>query len=255
MKGKNPALSLCMIVKNEADRREGPLLQINIDELSKKDPDLALRLQNTNPSQNIDIVFSRGGLPVSRVEKITLHSLIDPEKEARDWADRVDISTDPQAARGIAVFGFGTGYHIKALLDRGCRSVVVIEPRLDVLRAAFEWIDFSASMSRMTWVVDPEKIAHPDIYILLRHQPSVRLNRNVFSLWEKEIHLSGRPHETMRDLIESFRNDEEIGSFLKIFPPDEPANLARIAKKIFSEGSPLRDWQVIFLLMNEFKKP
>lgn len=239
-------------MKDHGDRGEGSFLQNSIDELSKKDSDLALRLQNTNPSADIGIVFSRTGLPVIRIGQVTFHSMMDPEKEARDWAGRMEVSPPFQKDNRVAVFGFGMGYHVKALLDRGFPLVTVLEPRLDVLRVALEWVDFSEYMNRITWIVDLQILPSGKFPALLRHQPSTRIYRNIFPLWEERLRLTGN-QETMGDLLESFRDHREITEFLKVFPPDETANPDRLAERIVRDHSPLRDWQIVFLLMKEFQ--
>jgi hypothetical protein len=57
----------------------------------------------------------------------------------------------------------------------------------------------------------------------------------------------------MGGLLESFKDHREITEFLKLLPPDEPANLDRLAERIVRDHSPLRDWQIVFLLMKEFR--
>lgn len=178
---------------------------------------------------------------------------MDPEKEARGWADRVEISLPFQEDKKVAVFGFAMGYHVKALLDRGCSSVTVLEPRLDVLRVALEWVDFSEYMSRITWIIDPQNLPNGKSSLLLRHQPSARFYRDLFPLWEKRLALTDGCQETMGDLLGAFRDHREITEFLKVFPPDEPANLDRLVEKIVRDRGPLKDWQIIFLLMKEFR--
>jgi hypothetical protein len=241
------------IMKDHGDRGEGSFLQNSIDELSKKDSDLALRLQNTNPSADIGIVFSRTGLPVIKIGQVTFHSMMDPEKEARDWAGRMEVSPPFQKDNRVAVFGFGMGYHVKALLDRGCPSVTVLEPRLDILRVALEWGDFSEYINRITWVVDLQNLPSGKFPALLRHQPSARIYRNIFPLWEERLTTGDGHKETMGDLLEAFKDHREITEFIRAFPPDEPANLERLAERIVRDHSPLRDWQIVFLLMKEFR--
>ena len=232
--------------------RRGLFLSQNLEKLLRKIPNLAIRLENTQPSAEIQVIFSRTGLPVIKIGQVTFHSLVDPEKEARDWAGRAEISPPLQEDNRVAVFGFAMGYHVKALLDRGCSSITVLEPRVDVLRVALEWVDFSEYMNRITWVVDLQDLRGGKFSLLLRHRPSVSFYRDLFPLWEKRLALPGNG-ETMRDLLESFKDHGEISEFLKAFPPEEPANLDRLAERIARDQGPLRDWQVVFLLMKEFR--
>ena len=242
------------IVNRREGQRGGLFLCQNLEKLSKGYPDLAIRLRNTPPPAEIQVIFCKTGLPVIKIGQVTFHSMMDPEKEARDWAGRVEGSPPFQEDNRVAVFGFGMGYHVKALLDRGCPSVTVLEPRLDILRVALEWGDFSEYMNRITWVVDLQNLPSGKFSILLRHQPSARFYRNIFPLWEERL-ITGDGHkETMGDLLESFRDHREITEFLKVFPPDDPANLDRLAERIVRDHGPVRDWQIVFLLMKEFRE-
>ncbi len=234
-------------------QRGGLFLSQNLEKLLRENPDLAIRLRNTHPPPEIQVIFSRTGLPVIKIGQVTFHSMMDPEKEARDWAGRVEVSLPFQGGNRVVVFGFGMGYHVKALLDRGCPSVTVLEPCLDVLRVALEWGDFSDYMSRITWIVDLQNLPSGKFSTLLRHQPSIRSYGNIFPLWEKKLTTGDGHRETMGDLLESFKDHREITEFLKLFPPDEPANLDRLAERIVRDHSPLRDWQIVFLLMKEFR--
>ena len=232
--------------------RRGLFLSQNLEKLLRENLDLALRLENTQPSSDIQVIFSRTGLPVIKIGRVSFHSLMDPEKEARDWAGRTEISPPLQEDGRVAVFGFAMGYHVKALLDRGCSSITVLEPRLDVLRVALEWVDFSEYMNRLIWVVDIQNLPKVKFSLLLRHRPSVRFYRHLLPLWEKRLALTF-DGETMGDLLESFKDHREVSEFLKAFPPEEPANLDMLAERIVRGQSPLRDWQIVFLLMKEFQ--
>ena len=234
-------------------QRGGLFLSKNLEKLLRKNPDLAMRLRNAHPPPEIRVISSRTGLPVIKIGKATFHSMTDPEKEARDWAGRVTVSPSFQEDDRVAVFGFGMGYHVKALLDRGCPSLTVLEPRLDILRVALEWRDFSEYINRITWVVDFQNLPRREFSIFLRHQPSARFYRDIFPSWEERLTTGAGHKETMGDLLESFKDHREIREFLKAFPPHDPANLDRLAERIVRNQGPLRDWQIIFLLMKEFQ--
>ncbi len=232
---------------------KGIYLKKNLGELAKKDPDLARKLETTIPGQDIQIIFSRGGLPVIKIGHITFHSLVDPEKEARDWAKRIGIPQNGDDQKNIGVFGFGTGYHVKAFLNSWSSSVTILEPRLDVLRVAFEAADFSADLGRLIWVVDYETLLKTNISVLLRHQPSVRLHLDLFRIWEKEISQESRYRETAADLAEAFKDHEEVRSFFEDLPAQEVVQLEKFVDQFPRNPEGLKDWQIIFYLMREFK--
>ena len=229
------------------------LFQNNLTHLSKKAPHLAGQIEDLVPSKEMQVVMAKSGLPVLK-NHIALHSLIDPEKEARDWAHQAGLSEAVKAGKKIAVFGFGMGYHIKALLNLSCSSVIVIEPDPAVLRVAFEWIDFSNYLEKITLVLGREEVSNLQDLHLIAHQPTVRLHKDVYSLWKERIGSAQQPRETIADMVEAFKGNEEIVEFLKTLPPDEVVDIDKLAERIPRGQGPMRDWQVVFFLMKELRE-
>ncbi len=221
--------------------------------LSKHEADLAHRIEETVPSKEIQVVMAKTGLPVLK-NRIALHSLIDPEKEAGNWAHRLEISEAVKNHKKIAVFGFGMGYHIKALLDLGCSSVIAIEPDPTVLRVAFEWIDFSAYLEKITLVLGREEISDLTDLHLVPHQPTVRLHRDLYVLWKERIGSAQQLRETIADMVQAFKGNEEIVEFLKTFPPDEEVDIDKLVEKIPRGQARMKDWQIVFFLMKELRE-
>ena len=224
----------------------------NLEALSKYAPHLARQLEDVIPTNDIQVVIAKNGLPVLK-HHIALHSLIDPEKEARRWTDRADISAAIKDRKKIAVFGFGAGYHIKALLELDCPSIVVIEPEPAVLRVAFEWIDFSAYLGKITLVLGTDEISDFGNLYLIPHQPTMRLHKDVYLLWKERIKSAQQPRETVADLLAAYEGHEDIVAFLRNFEPDEVADIDKLVEKIPLGEGPLKDWQTIFFLMKELK--
>lgn len=107
-------------------------------------------------------------------KKIFFHSLYDPIKEGRDWAEEI---YDKQKKIYI-VFGGGLFYHIQALMDRmeeDCH-VIVVEPDRNVLKLA---VDEGALRS----VIEDVRFS------LLHYEETQRLKDEMFDLL-KEINLS-----------------------------------------------------------------
>lgn len=227
------------------------LLQKNLKELNKKDSELASRLEKWSISPAVWIVNSQRGLPVIKAGNITLHSLVDPEREAKEWMGRAEVREVLKGQQPVGVLGFGTGYHIKALLQTEGLSFTVFEPSLDILRLALEVMDFSASLPRLSWVVDIERTSGIRHLSILRHQPSLRFYKTLDPLWSEIF----SPSETMGDLKRAFAYDVAISDFLEHFPPDAPADLGILAEKIRQGTGPISDWQTMFLLMEELGKP
>ncbi len=93
----------------------------------------------TRKKIHLNLEPSRTGAMTAAVEvdsapQFYLHSLYDPQKEARDWLGAVELSLHTM----YIVLGFGLGYHVRALLEalpEGCR-IIVIEPFKDATLSA-----------------------------------------------------------------------------------------------------------------------
>lgn len=71
--------------------------------------------------------------------ELSVHSLYDPEGEARRWAQGLDL----EGIRFLGVFGLGLGYHIGELVRTwpNLERIVVIEPSHEILKAACKAVD------------------------------------------------------------------------------------------------------------------
>lgn len=124
-------------------------LESNLGLLSRRQPELALRLRET--SSPVEIFISPSGLASARISRdssiLPLHSRYDPMKEARQALRRHDIS----GADYFIFLGFGLGYLLDAVLE-GCADhhsshYFVVESNLGVLRASFEARDLASMLS------------------------------------------------------------------------------------------------------------
>ncbi len=149
--------------------------------LEAADTRLAERVRNAERGAGLSIVPSKAGPPSLKVGDAALHSLYDPAREARDWAEhhRKDI----EGAYSIAVLGFGLGYHVEELLRVTDKPVTVFEPRVEILRTALGARDMSAILAGVRIAADCDDLPAPapgGPVAILRHAPSVRLAPEVF---------------------------------------------------------------------------
>ena len=83
-------------------------------------------------SEKISVLKASSGQPTLRFENILLHSIYDPEKEARRFAEKLQVG-----AR-VCLYGFGLGYHLDTILDKIGPDgyLLAIELNPDILTAA-----------------------------------------------------------------------------------------------------------------------
>jgi hypothetical protein len=135
---------------------EQPILNRNLLALSTRHGDLSARLSRTSPSPEVFFKTAKNGSPVPLVRRegrdFPLHSLFDPEKEARKFASGF------QSSGYIIVLGFGCGYHIESFLNQeNLNGILVIDRDLSRLKSLISARDCKRIFldSRVRLLIDP----------------------------------------------------------------------------------------------------
>ncbi len=150
----------------------------NMAVLKKYDRHLAQAVLSTQCGSDIELVKSKKGIPSLRVSNISLHSLYDPVKEAITWVEH--HAKELGNAGEIHVLGFGLGYHLLELSKASDRSIIVYEPRLDIIKKAMECVDLTSLIYRVKIVTKNEVASVKDSFAILSYKPSVNLNMAYF---------------------------------------------------------------------------
>ena len=72
-----------------------------------------------------------------------------PISAAGVWAQRTILDERLKNAKNLIIYGFGSGYHVKALMPLTEAQLIVVEPSIDVLRAALYISDLSDCLSKI----------------------------------------------------------------------------------------------------------
>ncbi|TDA65478.1 MAG: DUF115 domain-containing protein [Clostridia bacterium] len=137
----NGRLSLAQIEENRAGKG---FWADNLAVLVRRFPQVAARLSAPQPAGRVQVMAARNGLPTAVVfdeagQEFLVHSAYHPEVEAERLAGTIPY----EKIFFLVVYGFGLGHHLRAILPRlnqKCR-LVVVEPDLELLRAALEAVD------------------------------------------------------------------------------------------------------------------
>lgn len=162
----------------------------NLDLLKKHMPELAAKVEETDVSEDITIDISRDGLPVLKINKMHFHSPYNPIADAKNWVKKNTQGIDNQP---VVLLGLGFGYHVLELIKECKAEIFVIEPRIDVLKTAFEHIDFAEILDKTRLFVGEDINSlfqyapfkdlisgeKNDIHIM-NHNPSLRVNLEYF---------------------------------------------------------------------------
>lgn len=126
-----------------------PFWHRNLDAIQRRDPALARRLTESNPSLNGFVAArARDGSPVlGRVlesgKSVAIDSMGTPGQDAEDWVTR--LGGDFLRNAHVLLFGFGSGYHPLYLyrLSDSQTHIWIVEPDPALLKAAFHLRDFT----------------------------------------------------------------------------------------------------------------
>jgi spore maturation protein CgeB len=122
------------------------ILDHNLAALRRADPALAEALARCAPAPDIEVCRARSGAPALSVGGRLECSLEDPLAEARELARAFLARAREVGARRLVVFGLGL--HSLPQLAAFEGEVLVIEPRLDVVRTVLEQVDVSDALAR-----------------------------------------------------------------------------------------------------------
>lgn len=117
-------------------------LELNMEALRQRFPEVFQALLSASNSQ-MSIEHGLSGEPVVCFRGLCLDQKDKPLKASEVWVERTVGSSALQKATDIVAGGMGSGYHLRALLAAlGTRRLHLIEPKPEILKAAFSIADY-----------------------------------------------------------------------------------------------------------------
>lgn len=178
---------------------------LNYDSLVKYDSDLARRLAECKRDFEVERLVSKAGLPTARIKHnsnrpVLLHSLYDPEKEARRVVEKIT----PKKKNLIIILGFGLGYYSLEILKRNPLAyLVIIERHPSLFKVAMEFLDlrplFSSRRAILLLTPDDEGLKR-DLTPLFRRLLNIK---HQFFLHPSAHQLDGRYYQHIMEVIDS----------------------------------------------------
>jgi len=182
-----------------ANEPNNKILEKNLASLKKKNSTLAQRILSVNKKPDISIISSSNGSPTLLKNGFAIHSKYDPVREAKDW---VNFHKDKISMyETLVVLGFGLGYHVIEILRNENIKVTVFEPRVDILRLAFECFDFTPYFDKITFVIDDCIPRTKGGFAILEHKPSVKLNETYFLNIRQKLESLKRINRGLKILV------------------------------------------------------
>ncbi|RJQ13674.1 MAG: hypothetical protein C4560_13840 [Nitrospiraceae bacterium] len=170
----------------------------NISALRTVNPELAEAIINHNKEVSAEVVRTKTGMPSVKVGNISLHSLYDPIREARDWVRHHE--KEIEGAESICVLGFGLGYHVLELFKNTEAKIIVFEPGLDILKTALGLFCLTSILSEIKIVTDG-RVPSFNNTAILEHKPSVNLSRGYFEHLLARLRARERIHQGLKILV------------------------------------------------------
>jgi len=185
--------------KLKASRDFKTIYERNVYMLESANPGLAASLTAASRTGKVEIVYGKNGRPSMRVNHVMLHSLYDQEKEAQSWVQH--YAEDIDRASSLVVFGFGLGYHLVELCRQTEKKITVVEPDLNVLRAAMKTVDLSSLLAKIDIVTDGRVDIEDGKTTILKHQVSVKLNQKYYAICLEQFQQRKRMTGGMKILV------------------------------------------------------
>ncbi len=183
--------------------RDDPYVR-NMRALFRADLRLAQRIDECMADGSVVVEPSKRDLPTVSVvlpgsdRRIYLHSRVDPEAEAKRWAEAVEVGDD----FCYVVGGFGLGYHLRELAGRlkGDAFLIVTEPNLQLLRAAMEHVDLADLFERDRCII-LTRADKGDVQTRIEPHNTLMMMGAKFVTHGPSEQVAGEFHATMRRIL------------------------------------------------------
>ena len=122
----------------------------NLALISEKNPDLAQNLSQifiVQAEENIEVYMSECGDYVLSYDGLILDDMLAPAELAKKNFEE-NVPSDYTNNDVVIVFGLGAGYLFKHAVTFTNAKVVLIEPKIDILRYCTEYVDFSNEFAK-----------------------------------------------------------------------------------------------------------
>lgn len=179
--------------------RDTDILQKNMESLKKVNPSLTELLKSVRYRNDIKIMKTKDGLPSIKVQGTAIHSLYNPVKEAREWVNFKIIDTDD--VETFIVLGFGLAYHISELCRSTDKEIVVFEPRLDLIKMAFEHLDLTDIIPRVKIITNRKVPFIEERFQVLEHTPSINLNQAYYEHISSRIQILSKIKKGLKIMV------------------------------------------------------
>lgn len=171
----------------------------NMYMLESANPELASSLSTVPRTSRVAIVYGKNNKPSVRINNVILHSLYDQDKEAQAWVQH--YGEDIKRGSSLVVFGFGLGYHLIELSRQTEKKITVVEPDLNILRAAMKTVDLSSLLAKIDVVTDGRVVVEDNNTVILKHHPSVKVNQKYYDISLEQLQVRQRMAGGMKILV------------------------------------------------------
>lgn len=131
----------------------GELLEKNMRAMDDFFPSLAKKLSASKLGPEISAKTAADSQVYLCVNSQPLSNASKPKRAAEVWAERALKAHGVEGKSQLLVIGFADAYHLEALAERSGKSILVFEPRLEVILAAMSVRDCTHVLPRLATVL------------------------------------------------------------------------------------------------------
>lgn len=208
-------------------------------------------------TDELQIKTSKTGQEVAVLNGVHLHSIYDPEKEAREFISKhSEILSKKNSA---LVLGLGLGFHVKEIINKfeevhgSHYHISVIEPSEKIYQAALTKCPYLNSTNIRVYCDDSIERLYENVELVefLIHKPAVIGHPASFNLWKKFFSgfLSYKAPEKITQVMANIEN-HEIVEYLNDLPVND--SLQQLLQHIKKDKARLdQKWDFFFLALDK----
>lgn len=233
---------------------------LNLKAIKDADIDLFNALNETE-DVNLEIVQSKTGHPIPKINGTFVHSAYDPIKEANTFINSHKSIIENQNV--LLVMAHGFGYHVEVLAklikDNPEKYIFVIEPDLGLFKKSLQYHDITWMLDKVTFIVGysiHDLFNIPGFYKILNvapytigYRPAINVNKEYF-----EEFVARRSSNLVEHLVLEADEDEGLVNILNRFKQEETLDMRRVITSILDSEEPLSRAEKLFLVMGELSK-
>ena len=208
-------------------------------------------------TEKYEIKVAKNGSKIPVVNDVHLHSIYDPQREAKQLVERQ--SSHWNNKRDVLIFGLGFGYHVRSVIEMleqkpGSFNIIVIEPNIKVAADCVEMGLVDTKKVYLCSGYTPQDIyTNRDLIDFLLRKPAMFSHPPSFNLYSEYFKkmLSYQAPKELEFISRQFQS-AELRSLFGSF--DQSLTLNEMAKRLTTNHSKKSEKDFLIMAYHEMVK-